>query len=121
MSLPPSLLLNRTFVVLILGLLFFEIELSTSCKRLLMSLSFTAGTGSSGAPFTPDNLALARANTSYGDPPGELLSDEMEGLGSLSSEFNRRIVEPWCGCRFVGVSSLAEYPGGGPTPSGEYG
>jgi hypothetical protein len=86
-----------------------------------MSLSAAGGADSSCATFAPDNLALARANTSYGDPPGEPLSDEMEGLLSFSSEFNSRIVEPLCCCRFVGVSSRPGYPGGGPTPSGEYG
>ena len=85
-----------------------------------MSLSVVRGADSSCASSAPDNLALARANTSYGDPPGEPPSDEIEGLLSLSSEFNNRMVEPLCGCRFVGVSSPG-YPGGGPTPSGEYG
>lgn len=64
MSLLPSLLLKRTLAVLILGLLFFDIELSTSWSRLLRSLSTAAGVGSSCATFVPDNLALARANTS---------------------------------------------------------
>ena len=69
-----------------------------------MSLSVVGGAGSS-STISPDNLALARANTSYGDPPGEPPSDEMEGMLSLSSEFNKRIVEPLYGCRFVGVAS----------------
>lgn len=99
-SLPPSLLLKRTFVVLIRGALLFDIELSTSWSRLLMSLSTAGAGGSSSATFVPDSLALARANTSYGDPPGELRSDEKEGLLLLllsSSVFSSRIVEPLYG------------------------
>ena len=75
-----------------------------------MSLSTTPGAGASSSSSTcsPDSLALARANMSYGEPPGDPFSDEIEGLLSLSSEFSSRIVEPLYGWRFVGVALSLE-------------
>ena len=60
-----SLLLKRTLVIFGRGrVLFFEMELSTSCNKLLISLSAAGGACSSCRTSSPDNLALARANTS---------------------------------------------------------
>jgi len=73
-----------------------------------MSLSFTAGGGGPSSPTSGlDSLALARANTSYGDPSGEAPSDDMDGrllLLSSSSIGKSRIVAPLLCDRFlVGV------------------
>lgn len=76
-------------------------ELSTSCSKLLRSLSAAGGGNGASSRFVPDSLALARANTSYGDPPGEPAPpyESVDGLLLLmlssSSVGNRRIVEPF--------------------------
>lgn len=87
--------------------LLLDSELSTSFNKLLRSLSAAGGGNGASSRFVPDSLALARANTSYGEPPGEPAppNESVEGRLMLSSSSvgNRRIVEPLC-CRvLVGV------------------